>query len=631
MTMGNKMMLGFQEGALWGLAFFGLEEVFSFALKQPGLSLEEALFLLPIYMFIPAFIGASAARLGAKGLTQSWVIWGGMAAFLLGGKFAHILAERALPGMVGFPIAGIGVAIGVWIALRLSRERPSLRWGGLIAAWLLAVGGLTANLGALASPTSTEALVWDASIAICAGLIGLVAARQRAPDPRKMALFLAIAAWGLRGPAALWSSQAIPDVSKHTGPPIVMIVVDTLRADHLGIGGHTTDTSPNIDALAQSGWIYTQATSASSWTLPATASLLTGRIPSRHGAGANLGTGNSNHGLNATVPTLAEVLRKSGYTTAGIVSNPWLKRLYGLSRGFSYYDDALGLGHNPLILQPLDMLGVHILQDRYYTPANRQVNKALDFVNSQGDNGWFLFLHLMDPHGPYNPPAHHLRGKDSDFQDPVQRQYDAEIRFVDAELKRLFAALPETAWVVLTSDHGEEFGEHPQAYSNQPIPDNTRHGHTLYQEVVHVPLLLRPPGGQTGLRVDTPVASLDLAETLAKIGGTSLGEDADAQELAEVLGKGSTISRPILSEAIRYGIERKALRENTIKLIQSNAGHELFLLNSDPAEQRNVADSQPATVEQMMGRLPAGDQISGTKAQASQSDQERLKILGYTD
>jgi hypothetical protein len=131
--------------------------------------------------------------------------------------------------------------------------------------------------------------------------------------------------------------------------------------------------------------------------------------------------------------------------------------------------------------------------------------------------------------------------------------------------------------------------------------------------------------------VDTPVASLDLAETLAKIGGTSLGEDADAQELAEVLGKGSTISRPILSEAIRYGIERKALRENTIKLIQSNAGNELFLLNSDPMEQRNMADSQPATVEQMKSRLPAGEQISGTKAQASQSDQERLKVLGYTE
>ena len=625
------MMLGFQEGALWGLAFFGLEEVFSFALKQPGLSLEEALFLLPIYMLIPAIIGVCAARLGAKGLTQSWVIWGGMAAFLLGGKFAHILSERALPGMAGFPIAAFSVAIGVWIALRLSRDRPALRWGGLVAAWLLAVGGLTANLGALASPTSTEALIWDASIAVCAGLVGLIVSRQSSPNPRKMALYLAIGAWGLRGPAALWSNQSIPDASTHTAPPIVMIVVDTLRADHLGVGGYAKQTSPNIDALGNAGWIYTQASSASSWTLPATASLLTGRIPSRHGAGANLGTGNSNHGLNATVPTLAEVLRKAGYTTGGIVTNPWLKRLYGLSRGFSYYDDALGLGHNPLILQPLDMLGLHILQDRYYTPANRQVNKALDFVKSQGENGWFLFLHLMDPHGPYNPPAHHLRGKDSDFQDPVVRQYDAEIRYVDAELKRLFEALPDNAWVVLTSDHGEEFGEHPEAYSDQPIPANTRHGHTLYQEVVHVPLLLRPPGGQNGVSVDTPVASLDLAETLARIGGTSLGDDADAQGLAEVLGNGATVARPVLSEAIRYGIERKALRENAVKLIQSTAENELYLLDSDPTEQTNEADSQPDTVKEMTDLLPAGDQISGTKAQASQSDQERLKVLGYTD
>jgi arylsulfatase len=625
------MKKGIQEGAAWGLAFFGLEEVFSFALKQPGLTWTEVFTLLPIYLLIPALAGAAAAALGAQALVRSWVIWGGLSAFLLGGKFAHILSERALPGIAGFPLAAFGIAGGVWLALRITQNRPRLRWGGLVAAWLLTVGGLTANLGALASPTSKEALIWDGGIALCAGLAGLIAARKCTANGLRMALGLAVLSWGLRGPVAWWTAEARPASSTHAGPPMVLIVVDTLRADHLGIGGHTGETSPTLDALGESGWVFTQAQSASSWTLPATASLLTGRIPSRHGAGANLGTGNSNHGLNGSVPTLAESLSKAGYTTGGIVTNPWLKRLYGLGRGFDYYDDALGLGHNPLILQPLDMLGAAILQDRYYTPADRQIDKALEFVEGQGDSGWFLFLHLMDPHGPYNPPAEHLRGRDSDFTDPVQRQYEAEIRFVDGELKRLFEALPETAWVVLTSDHGEEFGEHAGAYAEQPIPSNTRHGHTLYQEVVHVPLIVRPPGGRAGVRVTLPVATLDVAATLAQIGGTDLGPESDAQALSEVFGTGESSNRTVLSEALRYGVERKALRQDQMKLIQSATRSELYALDSDPLESTDLASEQADTVQALVAKLPQGQQVSGSTAKASQTDQDRLKVLGYTD
>jgi arylsulfatase A-like enzyme len=625
------MKRGIQEGAVWGLAFFGLEEVFSFALKQPGLSLNEVFLLLPIYMLVPAIVGGLSGIVGAKGLVQSWIIWGGTAAFLLGGKFAHILSERALPGLAGFPLAAVGVGLAVWIALRWSRNRPRLRWGGLIAAWLLAVGGLTANLGALASPTSKEALIWDTGIGLCAVLAGWIASRWCTPNPRNIAIALALFSWGLRGPVAWWTAESLPQASAHTGPPMVLIVVDTLRADHLGLGGHTGDISPNIDALGQNGWVYTQANSASSWTLPATASLLTGRIPSRHGAGANRGTGNSNHGLNTTVPTLAEVLSKAGYTTGGIVTNPWLKRLYGLGRGFDFYDDALGLGHNPLILQPLDKLGLSLFQDRYYTPADRQVDKALDFVAKQADSGWFLFLHLMDPHGPYNPPAAYLRDADADFSDPVQRQYEAEIRFVDAELKRLFEALPESAWVVLTADHGEEFGEHPGAYADQPIPSNTRHGHTLYQEVVHVPLIVRPPGGRNAQRIQTPVASLDLAATLARLGEADLGAEVDSQVLAEVFGEGPSTDRSVLSEALRYGTERKALRQGQSKLIHGASHSELYNLSSDPMELADQAPTKAARVRELVSKLPQGASVTGTSAESSQSEQERLKALGYSD
>jgi arylsulfatase len=627
----KKTFAGLGEGAAWGLAFFGLEEVFSFALSQPGLTMGEVMSLLPIYLLLPAVVGAVAAGMGARGLVRSWSIFGGVAAFLLGGKFAHILSEKALPGLLGFPVAAVGVGIGVWMALRLSRDRPRLRWGGLVAAWLLAVGGLTANLGALASPVSKEALIWDGGIALAAGLAGWLVSRYCTPKPTRMALAIAALSWGLRGPVAWSTHQAHPEASTHTGAPIVLVVVDTLRADHLGIYGHGGEISPNMDALGNSGWVYTQANSASSWTLPATASLLTGRNPSRHGAGANLGSGNSNHGLNAQVPTLAEALSEAGYTTAGIVTNPWLKRLYGLGRGFDYYDDALGLGHNPLALQPMDQLGLALMQDRYYTPADRQVDKALAFVQSQNDNGWFLFVHLMDPHGPYNPPAKHIRGKAEDFEDPVQRLYEAEIRYTDAELGRLLSALPETAWVLLTSDHGEAFGEHPDAYPDQPIPGNTRHGHTLYQEVIHVPLIVRPPGGRAQQKVYTPVGSMDVAETIARIAGTTLGPDGDAKALLEVLGEGETLGRPVLSEAIRYGMERKALLDGAMKLIHSESEDEIYALGSDPGETDNLAATEPETLEALLQLLPENTVVAGTAAETSSAERERLKMLGYID
>ena len=622
---------GAAEGALWGLAFFGLEEVFSYALSQPGLTLGEVASLMPAYLLLPALVGAVAGGTGKTGLLRSWIIWAGMSAFLLGGKFAHILSERALPGELGFPIAAIGVGLGVALGWRLTAKHHRLRWGGLIAVWLLSVGGLTANLGALASPVSREALLWDAGIALVAGFIGVLAARYTAPNPLRAAAGLALLSWGLRGPVALTQHQKLPEASTHPGDPIVLIVVDTLRADGLGIYGNPRATSPNIDAMASTGVVYTQANSSSSWTLPATASLLTGRNPSRHGAGANLGTGNSNHGLNGDVPTLAERLGQAGYTTAGIVTNPWLKRLYGLGRGFDYYDDALGLGHNPLALQPLDQLGFSVMQTRYYTPADRQVDKAISFVESQGDKGWFLFLHLMDPHGPYLPPERHLQGSESDFDDPVEWLYEAEIRYTDEQLKRLFEALPESAWILLTSDHGEEFGEHPDAYADQPIPPNTRHGHTLYQEVVHVPLIVKHSALTGGQRVSDPVGTVDVAETLARVAGTSLGSDHDSVVLTEVFGEPRTAPRQVLSEAIRYGIERKALRVTTDKLIQATTGSELYDLDSDPAESRDLAGVNPERVRVLTDALPRHQAVTGSAAEASQTDQARLNALGYVD
>ena len=630
MSRTRTTLVGIGEGAAWGLAFFNLEELVTLGLGQPGLNATESLSLIWLYALIPAVFGGLASLGGLTGIVRSWAIWGGMAAILLGGKFSHMLNEKALPGLLGFPIALIGVTISLGVFLKISRDKNWLQWGGLVAAWLISVGGLTVNMGALASPLSKEALTWDAAIIILSIGCGLLVSRLLSYRPTRVALGLTVGALVMRWPVSAVTQQALPPASTHEAPPIVLIVVDTLRADHLGIYGHTGATSPNIDALAKKGWVYTQANSPSSWTLPATASLLTGRNPTRHGAGTNSGNKATDRGLNSKVPTLAEVLRDKGYTNVGFVTNYWLKAQYGMSRGFDFYDETLGKGQR-LILQPFHQLGISLMQDSLYVPARGQADKAIRFINSQGEKGWFLLLHLMDPHGPYNPPSKHILGNAADYDDPVQRLYEAEIRYADEQLGRVFEALPEDAWIFLTSDHGEEFGEHPGAYDQGPIPPNTRHGHTLYQEVIHVPLIVRPPGGRNGVRIDANVGSIDVAETIAQVAGTTLGKDTDSIALPEVLGRGVSTDRPVLSEALRFGKERKALQNGPIKFIASNVEKELYDLADDPSEQRNLAVSQPDVLMRIEAQLPQSGTVQGSEISPDDRGAAQLKALGYTE
>ena len=630
MSRTRTTLVGIGEGAAWGLAFFNLEELVTLGLGQPGLSGAESLSLIWLYVLIPAVFGGLASLRGLTGLVRSWAIWGGMAALLLGGKFSHMLNEKALPGLLGFPVALIGIAVTVGIFLKISREKHWLQWGGLVAAWLTSVGGLTVNMGALASPLSKEALTWDFGIIVCSIGCGLLASRFLSYRPARVAVGVAFGALLLRWPVSAVTQQALPPSSNHAGPPIVLVVVDTLRADHLGTYGHSGATSPYIDALAENGWVYTQANAPSSWTLPSTASLLTGRNPTRHGAGTNSGNKATDRGLNAKVPTLAEILRNQGYTNVGFVTNYWLKAQYGMSRGFDFYDETLGKGQR-LILQPFHQLGVSLMQDSLYVPARGQADKAIAFIESQSNTGWFLLLHLMDPHGPYNPPAKHIHGKAADYDDPVQRLYEAEIRYADEQLGRVFDALPEEAWVFLTSDHGEEFGEHPGAYDQGPIPPNTRHGHTLYQEVIHVPLIVRPPGGRTSMRIDANVGSIDIAETIAQIAGTTLGTDIDSVALPEVLGRGQSKDRPVLSEALRFGTERKALQSGPLKFIGSAKQKELYNLLNDPGEQQNIAVSDPDALGTLESQLPKAGDIQGSEISPDEKGAAQLRALGYTE
>jgi arylsulfatase A-like enzyme len=636
--MDRELLLrGLALGLVTGLAFFGAEELANFALAQPPLLTSELLQLLPLYMVVPALVGAVMGALGARQVALAWWIWAGTASFMLGGRLSFQLAERTLPGWPGFGLALLlcgGAMVGV---LYLTKEREQLRWGALAGAWTVTVLILVANLNALGSAFSAQALGVDLAILVLGAAVSLAGAKlveAGTPKPLRITLVVALTCWIIRLPLPAFFEPQYPEARRPSPdkPAILMVVVDTLRADRLGASGYDLDITPNLDRLADRSFVYTQAMAGAGWTLPAFASILTGMEPDHHGVGINNGERNLQSGLAAGARTLPRYLQRAGYSTGGIVTNAWLKSLFGLDQGFDYYDDALGLGHMPLILQPLDQLGITLLPDRSYTPADRQADKALAYIKSQGATPWFLMLHFMDLHGPYNPPVRHLAVLPDDYADPVERLYDAEIRFMDEQLGRVLAALPDNTWVVVTADHGEEFGEHPDAYPDQPIPDGTRHGHSVYDELVRVPLMVyRPQALRPGL-VDRAVRTTDILPTLLSltdqrdlgaVDGLPLYEalgqpvrrelcehapptracqpddDPDAakacldhcprgvRDLYEALDKppGEPLSAwPSVAEAVRYGQERKALRLWPWKLIHGADRDELYNLADDPSE-----------------------------------------------
>jgi arylsulfatase len=397
-----------------------------------------------------------------------------------------------------------------------------------------------------------------------------------------------------------------PDASR---PDIVLIVVDTLRADHLGVYGYTRPTSPRIDALASGAVVFDAAWGAAPWTLPSVMSIFTGRYPSSHRV--------ENDGLRlaADVPTLPQILKARGYATGGFVSHVYVTSPYGFERGFDRFDD-FGLSRPG-----------YRLEARLEPPADKVTDSALRWLKTQRGKPVFLFVHYFDVHWPYEPPAatrdlfpSSYRGpldatwdSLSKFQDPARpmpddyrqflvSRYDGEIRFVDQQIGLLLDGLQleqraGRAWVVLTADHGEEFKEH----------GSIGHGRQLYEEVVHVPLVVAGPAGGGTRRIALPVSGVDLLPTLLDLAGGKAGAGAsagdvpaglDGRSLAAILRGGAAADvaadRPVLSETVRLNAYRRAVRVGALKLIDNmdESRSELFDLAADPKETQDLASAR---------------------------------------
>ena len=398
---------------------------------------------------------------------------------------------------------------------------------------------------------------------------------------------------------------------------VLLVCVDTLRHDHLGYAGHDRDVSPNVDALAERGLVFTNAYSQSGWTLPSMASIMTGLYPGATGAT------DFHLSLKWGVPTLAGVLRKNGYDTRGFVSHMLLTPQHGLSSGFSEFDySVLQLGH------PHDASTGSRLTDL----AIRDLDRL--------EEPFFMWVHYFDPHFEYLE-----HDEWSEFgSEPVDR-YDQEIAFTDRQIGRLLDALAEREMldrtvVVFTSDHGEEFGEHGGEFH-----------YTSYEEVVRVPLVFAGPGIEPGMTA-ARAQQIDMMPTLLAMPRV---DDAPEGLPGRDLLSGEYESYPVFIERDRPpGYHQRSVIDGELKLVaiapaDTNlipwsargtfskvgnvaVGTYVYDLGADPGESRDVYDESDASARELLALLASfmeGEAATGDSVLIDEAAREQLKALGY--
>jgi arylsulfatase A-like enzyme len=383
-------------------------------------------------------------------------------------------------------------------------------------------------------------------------------------------------------------------------PPVVFVSIDTVRADRLPDWGYARGRTPHLGSLVADGVRYANAYAQVPLTLPSHVSLMTGLLPPDAGVRSNLG-----YRFEAAGRTpLAVALAERGYTTAAFVSAYVLRRETGFAAGFATFDDAMEVSE-AAPLSSVQRAGPET------TAAAASWLAALPRRTP-----YFLFLHLYEPHYPYTPPPEFR-----DLADP----YDGEIAAADAALGTLLAALAargdsDDALIAVFSDHGEGLGDHGEK----------EHGVLLYRETLHVPLVLKLPGGaRAGETVDAPVGLIDLYPTVAELAGVRLPARAAGRSL---LAAGDA-ARPIYSEALypRIHFGWSELRSMIDGRHHAIAGPdpELYDVVADPGETRNLRVERRREYAELAAALDAVPLAFEPPAPASAEEMARLQALGY--
>jgi len=442
--------------------------------------------------------------------------------------------------------------------------------------------------------------------------------------------------------ALIAAALAVTAAAAEPPPDILLVTIDTLRADHLGAYGYFRDTSPAIDRLAAESILFERCYTPLAYTLPAHLSLLTASFPLEHGVLGNLRMTGHYFDRSAGAASFAEFARRAGYTTAAFVSSAVLHRDTGIAAGFEVYSDVPEQAH-----------------------AADTIDRALAFLDGEPRRPFFLWVHLYDPHQPYKPPQPFDRRFATDARlerdlaaKRISRNvlgqlgepqtfagakavdlYDGEIAYADAQLGRLFDRLRrdglyDRMLIVLTSDHGEALGQHGR----------TGHG-GLYLEHLHVPLLVRAPG-ERPRRVPDPLSLVDALPTaLARVPGHPFARflaGASGRDALAGGGRDAVFSQQQMETADEPG--SFALTDRYWSLIRRRSGTvELYRLLDDRYELVDRARQAPAQRRRLLERLD--EELAGQRRRAAafekagrrrgrRIDPERLKklrALGYAD
>ncbi len=583
----TKSLIAGALGGAWGGAMVGLAEavVVTLALAPP-----EEYWLFPYAVVSYGLMGMLAGVGGAilvllltpsRGSRDAFAIGGALAVLALGGAVAryHVIQRIFHEELATFSVVGllvhvaVLVFVGTFAVIVMYGGRRVQAWrGGLAvsAAGLLFCIGISSAAAVVASPRGDPS----------------VSRPQRA------------------GAAA--------------SPNIILVILDTLRADAVGSYGAGAGATPALDAFARDGVRFEHAYAQASWTRPSIATILTSLYPSAHGLRHKMDA------LPDQVTTIAEALHAREYWTAGFVSNINVAPVFNFQQGYDEYtylapdfyfwatDSATQLA----IYKGLRLARERFLRDRiyfynYYQDAAVVTGAVSSWLGQKPPQPFFLLIHFMDPHDPYFEIPYDGRGvaRVSDpapapsRKDELRRLYDEDIGYMDQHLGGLFARLKSTGVydntvIAVTADHGEEFQDHGGWW----------HGTTLYQEQLHVPLIIKRAHEAEPGRVESrPVRSLDIAPTLMAAAGLPIPGEFTGHDL---FGAAPVPAEPLFAEEELEGNVLAAVRSGPWKIITANVDNprgltpvELFNLEQDPGEHHNLAASEAARTQEMLRLL----------------------------
>jgi arylsulfatase A-like enzyme/uncharacterized membrane protein YbhN (UPF0104 family) len=586
--------------------------------------------------------------------TEAQVLWYGPLAYAvflgglatLGGAFLGVLPMEKKEIRIWTPTLGmIATLIPFGLAITVFRLRRDVYLEQMPPAPVL--------LGVLAIAAVVTLLIFFGGRKLFSSPAGVIV------QPLGAAVLLAVVALGgfAASKGAVSGSAAPPiagiprELARH--PNVILVMVDTLRADHLSCYDAEGVATPNICSLAEGGGSRLDGFSHASWTKPATASLLTALLPSSHNAMSKPAK------LSPDVELIAEVLQQRGYATGGIVSNINLAESFGFDQGYDEYhylgpDYLAGAeeSSSKLILYNIVRsvwfkLKPGLRFGDFYQDSEVVNEVAFDWLDRHQDSRFFLFLHYMDPHDPYfeHPydgtaiarvsEPHPKAGR----AEEMHRLYRGEIEYLDANFGKLLDKLRELrvyedTVIALVADHGEEFYEHAGWW----------HGLTLYDEQIHVPLLIKWQRGDAQ-NTGTGIGRLiDVAPTLIARTGATVPDSMQGIDLAAPAAERSEKDREVYSEEDHEGNVLWSLRTDEMKLISANPGNprglperELFDMTADPGEKNNLAGGAQSAAEEKLAqhadlqrRAAEGEAVTGGgEVEMSREECEQLMNLGY--